>query len=226
MIKIAIDDVSVGVAAEGYTVTGTVYVSEDELNQYVSGTIETSGNPIVVFSGRNIASTFRFAALGGPQLITVRAKNQRHPKPDTTFLHYTADIPDPVGFSSLSQTGTLYGPVLPITEAQAASWNMDKGYDIDVIKSAVKMLLITGRGERLMDPGYGTRLSKVVFNSPTDDVDSIVFEEISGALQRYEPRAKLLQVNVGSPVEGKVLINAVFSTNFGQSFDLNISFVQ
>ena len=55
------------------------------------------------------------------------------------------------------------------------------------IKSNIKSLLLTQKGERLMQPEFGTRLRGLLFEPITTDLGSALETEITQAIERWMP---------------------------------------
>lgn len=70
------------------------------------------------------------------------------------------------------------------------------------IRQAVLMLLTTIPGERLMRPEYGCELHRLTFSPNDDTTAGLAIYYVRRALERWEPRIQLLQVDANrSPQE-------------------------
>ena len=58
---------------------------------------------------------------------------------------------------------------------------------IDQLKSNIKNLLLTVRGERMMQPEFGCGLYELLFEMNTDEFNQTVEDEIRTSLQRWLP---------------------------------------
>lgn len=65
---------------------------------------------------------------------------------------------------------------------------------IDQLKSNIKHLLLTVRGERLMHPEFGAGLYELLFDMNTDDFNQAVENEITSALERWLPFVTVSEV--------------------------------
>jgi phage baseplate assembly protein W len=65
------------------------------------------------------------------------------------------------------------------------------------IRQAILMLLSTTPGERVMRPGYGSRLHRLVFAPNDDTTAGLAIHYVRQALQRWEPRVEVLEVDAG-----------------------------
>lgn len=70
--------------------------------------------------------------------------------------------------------------------------------DIDAVKQSVKNLVLTAQGERPFQPLLGSNIRKLLFE-PVDDFTAFdIKEEVQTTLQNFEPRAKILNIDVVS----------------------------
>jgi uncharacterized protein len=77
------------------------------------------------------------------------------------------------------------------------------------IREAVRIILLTAKGERVMRPEFGTGLHNFVFETMSVTNIGAIQAAIQNALIEWEPRIELLAVKVeADPGEvGKLLIN-------------------
>jgi uncharacterized protein len=82
----------------------------------------------------------------------------------------------------------------------------------DAIRQSIYMIVHTVPGERLMRPDFGCRIHELIFD-PANKQTAIVAERfVRDALERWEPRIDLDQVNVeASDGElGELVINIIY----------------
>lgn len=149
-------------------------------------------------SGLTFTEEHRY--LPGTYTIAISASNFKYPAPEEQALS--------IGVFVSSSTGvtdpTLFGPILPLDEGHPnkEEWALDRGEDLKVLVSSVKMLCLTARGERLMRPTYGTGLRAALFNNigTASDSDSDLVDQLSAdvtqALATHEPRVSLRGLTV------------------------------
>lgn len=78
----------------------------------------------------------------------------------------------------------------------------------DDIAQAVRLILNTKRGERIMRPDFGCRLCDFAFESFSQSVRSEMIEEIKKALTLHEPRISNIEVTIGDTApEGRVVLD-------------------
>jgi phage baseplate assembly protein W len=65
------------------------------------------------------------------------------------------------------------------------------------IRQAILLLLSTTPGERVMRPAYGSRLHRLVFAPNDDTTAGLAIHYVRQALERWEPRVEVLDVDAG-----------------------------
>lgn len=65
---------------------------------------------------------------------------------------------------------------------------------INQLKSNIKNLLLTVKGERLMHPEFGAGLYELLFDMNSDDFNEAVENEITSALERWLPFVTVTEV--------------------------------
>jgi len=82
--------------------------------------------------------------------------------------------------------------------------------DIDLIKSDFYLLLVTRKGERVMDPNFGTDLEALIFENNGALLRAKAFREIADAVSNYEPRISILDVQISSQTTNGVVIDITY----------------
>jgi hypothetical protein len=82
--------------------------------------------------------------------------------------------------------------------------------DNELIKQSVENIIMTGLGERVMRPTFGSNTMKYIFENNDDLLRAKVREETIRALETNETRIKLTVVDV-STSEDKVFVNVEYS---------------
>ena len=103
--------------------------------------------------------------------------------------------------------------------------------EIEQLKSNIKNLLLTKRGERLMNPLFGTGIETVLFEPITDEFEDKVQTIITNSVERYVPNVSIDEINVDMSNENrdKNLVNISLkfrSRNTGNSGLVSISVQQ
>ncbi len=100
----------------------------------------------------------------------------------------------------------------------------------DDIREAVRIILLTARGERVMRPEFGTGLHNFVFETMSVTNIGTIQAAVQNALIQWEPRIELLSVSVEADQGevGKLLVNIDYevratNTRFNLVFPFYVS---
>lgn len=86
--------------------------------------------------------------------------------------------------------------------------------DEDAVKEAMRNLMMTDRGERLMQPNLGAGLKELLFENLTPATLELIRDRVKSTLEIYEPRADIIDVTAaGSLDENEVYVNVLFYIN-------------
>lgn len=96
--------------------------------------------------------------------------------------------------------------------------------DEEAVKESIKNLILTDKGERLMQPLVGGNIRAMLFENITPAVLKMIEEQVRTTIEEYEPRAELIDVNVKSRIDdNKVEVTIRFYiTNIAQPIQLNV----
>lgn len=70
--------------------------------------------------------------------------------------------------------------------------------DGPLIKEALVQLVMTGLGERVMRPKFGTNVAAYIFDNLNADLSLDIRREIAQAIALYEPRVRVTRINVST----------------------------
>lgn len=73
--------------------------------------------------------------------------------------------------------------------------------DEEAVKESIKNLILTDKGERLMQPYIGGNIRAMLFENNTPAVIKMIQEQVKTTIETYEPRASLLEVVVTSAID-------------------------
>lgn len=90
-----------------------------------------------------------------------------------------------------------YGVVLPITHGTHGYFNQSYSV-IEQVKSNLNLLLKTKKGERRMNPEFGSGLWNVLFENITDDMSSIIDSTIRNDINHWMSYVKVESINVSN----------------------------
>jgi phage baseplate assembly protein W len=95
--------------------------------------------------------------------------------------------------------------------------------DEDSVKRAIRNLILTDPGERLMQPNLGAGIREMLFENMTPGTLKLIEERVSDTIRIYEPRAELLDVAVENIDEQKVNVTVLFYVvNVEQPIQLDV----
>lgn len=96
--------------------------------------------------------------------------------------------------------------------------------DEDSVKESIKNLILTDKGERLMQPLVGGNIRAMLFENLTPAVLKMIEEQVFITIEEYEPRAELIDVEVKATADqNKVEVTIRFYiTNIAQPIQLNV----
>lgn len=80
------------------------------------------------------------------------------------------------------------------------------------VREAIKNIVLTDRGERLFQPTIGSDIRATLFENVTPATIILLKDKISDALNAFEPRCNLLDVEVLGDIDSNHLtVNVVFN---------------
>ena len=68
--------------------------------------------------------------------------------------------------------------------------------DNDLVKQSIVQIILTGRGERIMRPEFGSNAFAFVFENNTLLLQETIRAEVMSAISRFEPRAIVRSVDI------------------------------
>lgn len=92
------------------------------------------------------------------------------------------------------------------------------------VKESLKNLILTDRGERLMQPNLGGNIRAMLFENMTPAGLKLIEEQVRTTIEIYEPRAELLDVIVGGNLDDNMVKVTVkfFIKNQEQPVELDV----
>lgn len=98
-----------------------------------------------------------------------------------------------------------------------------KLYDFDIIKQDIINQFNTRKGERVMNPGFGTIIWDLIFDPFTDDVKQALSDDISRVCNS-DPRAVPIQININEQEYGMLLEITLQYSGTDQTTNMRLSF--
>lgn len=218
-----------------------VAIEESDLllkGRYVSGSIDWGdGSPVeaiakqaILFGTSTSTATYSKAYSPGTYVVKVAAQNYRAPISDTDVAIFFIDTTVEIFVAPQDSSSSLVGLILPqeVGFPNEEQWNFNTGTGLETTISALTLLLSVNKGERLMDPEFGTNLRKIIFE-PIDasgSMESFVQQEILLAVERYAPAVTLQSISMTRLNGGNsISVDIRFVAKpRQQSFSVNLTF--
>ena len=116
---------------------------------------------------------------------------------------------------------------IDLTFARRPDNDVYKKTDAAAVKQSVKNILMTNYAEKPFMPNFGANLNNFLFNLDTEFDDDLLEEAIAQAIDDFEPRAAVLNVDVKTrPDYNSVDVTVTFqvvSTSDTLSINLNLT---
>lgn len=127
-------------------------------------------------------------------------------------------------FTGKSKKITLYQDFKKNLEKSPVSSDLTVLKDEDSVKESIKNLILTDRGERLMQPDLGGNISGMLFENITPATLVLIQNNVRTTIDLYEPRAELIDVIASSNIDDNVVKVeiAFYITNVQQPITLDV----
>ena len=116
---------------------------------------------------------------------------------------------------------------IDLSFAKKGSGDVFKKQHAAAVKQAVRNLLLTNYSEKPFMPDFGGDLTSMLFRLSTEIDDDNLEDDIIKAIETYEPRAEVLNVNtIISPDSNEVRVTVTFkviSTQEETSVEINLT---
>lgn len=99
----------------------------------------------------------------------------------------------------------------------------NKIYDFDLIQQDIMNMFQTKKGERVMNPEFGTVIWSLIYEPFTADVKQLISEDITRILS-YDPRVTPTQISIREAEYGMVIEATLFYKQQNMSADMSLSF--
>lgn len=132
-----------------------------------------------------------------------------------------------LGQSTLITTRTRQYEDIDLTFAKRPSGDVYKKKDAAAVKQAVKNLLLTNFYEKPFLPFFGGDLRALLFELADDTIESDVYDRVKQAIETYEPRVQIIQVEVNAQPDindlSVTIVFKVISTEEEVSYTTNLT---
>jgi uncharacterized protein len=127
-------------------------------------------------------------------------------------------------FTAKTKRINLYQDFKKNLEKSPVSGDLTVNKDEESVKESIKNLILTDRGERLMQPQLGGDINALLFENITPAVLLLIKNQVMTTIELYEPRAEIIDVVVTSNIDDNtVKVNIVFYiTNVQQPIQLDV----
>lgn len=96
----------------------------------------------------------------------------------------------------MTEAGNIYGRGISFPPRIDANGRVAWSEGTQNIRESIKIILLTELGERLMLSEFGAGLKKFLYEPNTVETRRLIEEQITQALNQWEPRIQLQEVNV------------------------------
>ena len=127
--------------------------------------------------------------------------------------------------STITQANARVYSDIDLTFTARPAGDLYKKKNVAAVKQAVKNLLLTGRSEKPFQPDFGGDLGVALFELDTDYQPHDIAQQISSTIARYEPRARVLNIDFTSyPDRNEIRATITFEViNVGETVSLDVN---
>ena len=97
----------------------------------------------------------------------------------------------------------------------------------DAIKSNLLNFLLTGKRERVLNPGFGSGLRELIFQPLTDTLRAQMEDLVLSGVNQFFPNVRINSLNVDlDPDNSKTILNinySVINTNIDDDIQINVN---
>lgn len=105
-----------------------------------------------------------------------------------------------------------YSDVSSVLQAHPNTRDISTIENEDSVKSAIRNILLTRKGERFFNPFFGSDIYSLLFENFSPSIETDLKAIINNALNNFEPRANVLKLHVSPyPDENGFVITLIFS---------------
>jgi phage baseplate assembly protein W len=97
-------------------------------------------------------------------------------------------------------------------QAHPFTSDVNRKYNLDAIKASVKNLILTKNYERPFHPEIGSQITHMLFENFSPAVRNAAEKSIINTLERYEPRIRLISVDILEKEDtNEIVVDIVFT---------------
>ncbi|MBT4994851.1 MAG: hypothetical protein HOM88_00090 [Hellea sp.] len=119
---------------------------------------------------------------------------------------------------------SLYQDFKKDLELSPISSDITLNKDDEAVKESIRNLILTDRGERLMQPNLGGNIRAMLFENLTPATVRLMEEQVRSTVELYEPRAELIDVTVSANLDSNEVAITIefYVTNDEQPVSLSV----
>lgn len=127
-------------------------------------------------------------------------------------------------FTAKSKKINLYQDFKKDLERSPISNDLTVFKDEDAVKESIKNLILTDKGERLMQPNLGGNITAMLFENITPATLTLIEDQVRSTIELHEPRAELENVIVSTGAdENSIQVRIIFYIkNIQQPISLDV----
>ena len=99
----------------------------------------------------------------------------------------------------------------------------NKIFDFDLIQQDIINMFQTKKGERVMNPDFGTIIWSLIYEPFTDDIKQLISDDVTRILN-YDPRVTPTQINISEAPYGLIIDATLNYNQLNQVQEMKLSF--
>lgn len=116
-----------------------------------------------------------------------------------------------LAFTPKSKKITIYTDFKKTLEKSPVSADLTLWKDEDAVKESIKNLILTDKGERLMQPNLGGNIRALLFENLTPGTLTLIQDQVETTIRLHEPRAEIINVIASTGMdENTVTVKIIF----------------
>ena len=107
----------------------------------------------------------------------------------------------------------LYSDIKTNLDIHPNKKDITRDFNGEAVKRSIRNIILTIRGEKLMNPLFGSDINALLFENMTPATEEMMKEHITTAIQNHEPRANIIGITVSALYDlNSYGVSIVFST--------------
>lgn len=101
------------------------------------------------------------------------------------------------------------GLILPLNSSNTGIFSMSYTTK-DQMKSNFKNLILTRRGERIMQPEFGTNIISSLFENITSNLNDVIAQDIKDSTSRFCPYINISKLDIKSNTDRNLIVIEIY----------------